>query len=1554
MGRAAGWLPALVMAAVCVVAPAAAQTAEDGPAFSLSSSEVFTSREDPSFYLTFRRLSQLDFRVYRVRDAAKFFTGLADPHQLGSYGVPVPVEKSWIERLTDWKRDRRRQIRSFVREQVSAEYRGTRRAARERQDAARRVTLNRASFAQVPMLNPDQLVTAWREVLPNLAESEMRRLPLEVKEPGIYVVEAVSGALRAYTIVMVSDIGLVTKVAASRMMIFAADRQTGEPHAGCTVDVFVDGRSVVQGTTDADGLLESSVAAARAGNVLTLAACGTQVAVADPGGYFLGRPDRELAGYVYTDKPIYRPGHTVNLKAILRWRARDALQPFGAGNVEVRISDPGNKVIFRRSVAVDEFGAIQASLVLPPESALGYYSVAVVSGEFQAAGAFSVQEYRRPEFEVIVTPVSRFVVQGRAEAVASVRARYYFGQPVANALVRYSVARSPYESPLRWTDEFESSGDGSGGAFYGGEEQIRGEIRLDAAGQGEIRLPAAVDPNRQDYSLNVTAAVIDASSREVSETTTIHATHASFLIAAEVIGGYLFRPGQGVTLAVRALDYMNAPTPGVPVSVTLEHRSWPNGYYRPSTVRRIGSTSLTLDATGSGTVSMTLGAEPGNYSFVVEARDADRTVSTSASAWVPGGVDSGSDGDRFLELIADKKTYAPGDTAQLVIRGEQVAGPVLLTKEGRDVTWRRLVRVRAGEPFIIPIEPGDAGDIFVSVLYLRDGRLNRADRRLVVPADERTLRVSIEAESAVARPQQAGTFMLTVTDAVGAPVRAQISLGVIDEAVYAIARDTTPDPVRAFYQREYTAVSTSFSRNYYFYGYAGADRLQLAGRRRRPFTLADFKGDPDGRPQVRKDFPDAIYWIADIVTDARGTARVSLKYPDALTTWRLTARAVTTDTRLGSTIARTTTTKDLIVRVITPRFLTQGDEVILPTVVHNYLPEAQDATITFAATGLQPAPGAPTAAVTAAIPSRGERRDDWRLVAANAGTAVVTGAARTTTESDAVELPIPVLPRGLRREAGVSGSLAAAGEAAAAVTIPAASNTAGRCVRVSLAPSMAGSMLGALDFLTSYPYGCTEQTLSSFLPNLVVTRALGQLSLVPPERVSALGRQTADGLRRLLELQQDDGGWGWWRTDATHPFMTAYALYGLVEARREGLTVDDQRVAAAVRALEALYGANPRAEPDLKAYMAFVLGRAGAAGSGRVRLDELWEARTRMSAYGRALLLMTLDAAGDARGNDLAPVLMAEARTTGELSFWQSEQDRLLSDFADTTAEATATAVRALARRDPRNPTLDRAVRWLMLNRSAGYWSSTKQTAMVLYGLLELLQARNETPQPFTADVFINDTLAGSHTFTPASLANPDPVAITAAGSAGANRVRIVKRGGGTLYWSATGVYYDTQAAAARAGTRQLAVSRRYALLSPVRQPNGTFIHREQPLGGPIQPGDVLTVRLTVAGSTDWRYLLLEDPLPAGVEAIQDNSAYAFESDPAWWYGSRVEYRDNRTVFFQPDMTAGRYEFVYLVRAISSGQFTAIPAQVTPMYVPDVAASSEPMSLIVAAPGASR
>src|SRR5690606_19154178 len=131
------------------------------------------------------------------------------------------------------------------------------------------------------------------------------------------------------------------------------------------------------------------------------------------------------------------------------------------------------------------------------------------------------------------------------------------------------------------------------------------------------------------------------------------------------------------------------------------------------------------------------------------------------------------------------------------------------------------------------------------------------------------------------------------------------------------------------------------------------------------------------------------------------------------------------------------------------------------------------------------------------------------------GTATITASARTESDTDAVELPIPVLPYGLRRESGTSGSIAGAGEGTAEVLVPDTANAAGRSVRVTLAPSLAGSLLGALDFLTSYPYGCTEQTLSSFLPNLLVTRALTELKLAPTERLGALDRQISSGLRRL-------------------------------------------------------------------------------------------------------------------------------------------------------------------------------------------------------------------------------------------------------------------------------------------------------------------------------------------------------------------------------------------------------------------------------------------------------
>jgi hypothetical protein len=486
--------------------------------------------------------------------------------------------------------------------------------------------------------------------------------------------------------------------------------------------------------------------------------------------------------------------------------------------------------------------------------------------------------------------------------------------------------------------------------------------------------------------------------------------------------------------------------------------------------------------------------------------------------------------------------------------------------------------------------------------------------------------------------------------------------------------------------------------------------------------------------------------------------------------------------------------------------------------------------------------------------------------------------------------------------------------------------------------------------------------LSSFVPNLVVLRALSEMQIAPAERLQALDRQVDDGLKRLYDYQHEDGGWGWWKTDENHPFMTAYALDGLLQARDNGVRVEDWRISNARNALQRLYAEYPRALPDLKAYEVYVLVRSGSAGGvndGRETafnlagaLDDVWSSRQRMTASGRALLLTTLDQRRDSRADTAARELVEAAQTRGDLSWWSVDSDPLLEDFVDTSVEASALALKALAARDPQNPLLERTARWLVLSRTAGgYWVSTKQTALALEGLLAYMKARGERPAPLTADVFVNGARVATRAFDAKSLVAPNPTMIEVPAAAGPNDVRIVKQGGGALYYDAAVRYYDKPAAAERTGSRRLALLRSYSVLAPVER-DGRIVYREAPFKGSARAGDLILVRLTAAGSSDWRYLMLEDPIPAGTESIEREDLYELEQRRTWWYGSQRELRDDRVVFFLTDFRDGRYELMYMLKVTTPGTFRAMPARISPMYVPDVSASSDVVTIAITDEGA--
>src|SRR5207245_1229764 len=156
------------------------------------------------------------------------------------------------------------------------------------------------------LLNPSQLVSAWREILPPVREAESRRIPLDLPGPGTYVVEAVAAPLRAYTVVIVSDVGLVTKTAPGQMLLFAANRFSGDPAADCDVQVIAANQIVARGRTDRDGLFEAVLASGSVEQVIGVARCGVESAATDPGAFALRQTARDLLAYIYTDKPVYR------------------------------------------------------------------------------------------------------------------------------------------------------------------------------------------------------------------------------------------------------------------------------------------------------------------------------------------------------------------------------------------------------------------------------------------------------------------------------------------------------------------------------------------------------------------------------------------------------------------------------------------------------------------------------------------------------------------------------------------------------------------------------------------------------------------------------------------------------------------------------------------------------------------------------------------------------------------------------------------------------------------------------------------------------------------------------------------------------------------------------------------------------------------------------------------------------------------------------------------------------------------------------------------------
>jgi uncharacterized protein YfaS (alpha-2-macroglobulin family) len=1544
---------------------AIAQASDAPRSFSLSTTRTFAPGESVKIQLFARNVPELEFRVYRVNDAQKFFAGLKDLHSFGTQSSS-PAEqidqKTWLEKIHDFKAHLWWLMRHFFRSQFTDQARDSFREQQGKLGKKSRV-VGATQFAQIPILNASQLVARWKLVTPPALVSETQQLPIDGLGSGVYLIEATDGTYKAYTVAIVTSIAIVERTLHGRAELYIADRKTGAPVEKADVVMWVGGKLQASTETNSDGMASltanwrGATQGAEPENLWIMGRHGADAALVTPWGYYFGqRSQRDARAYIYTDRPVYRPGHTVHIKAVVRVKKGDALELPQGWTPTLEVTDSNNKTIFSKDVSLSAHGTVSADVDLPSDAALGYYSVRLNDQGAEGGGSFYVEEYKKPEYQVTVKSTVPHLLQG-SSVQATIEAKYFFGEPVAGAKVKYVVHTS---TRYWWGEETDESGgddaenadaESEGGEIdnsWGETEQQEHEGVLDANGRLVVSVSTAIDNKHNDVDYRIEARVTDAANREVSGHTSVLATYGSFRVSVEPTS-YVFQTGQPVRVKVTAQDYENKPVQ-TRVHVAAAWIKWDSVTHQRSSSTVAGADGTT-GADGNATIDLPMGsAGSGDFEVTASAQTPEnRTVEGRTWLWIWNGSGAWYQPNAQAQIIADKKSYKVGDTAHLLLVTGLKESWAVVTTEGEAVQSRRLMHA-TGESFAfdVPITQESQPNLMVNVVIVHENQLMTAQKSLKVPLVERTLTITATPSKSQYLPGEKGSFDVLAVDSQGKPVQADLSFGEVDEALYQVRPDSSGDIVSFFYPKRYSYLEPQTSFDFYFSGQAGKKSPLLAQMSLGLYhpRMAQVKPGSDlVVPKVRKAFPDTAYWNPNVRTGADGHTRVEFNFPDALTTWRTTIRAMTDDGKAGGVVTRVLVRKNLIVRLAAPRFFRQGDETVLRVIAHNYLTTAKDVTFALDVNGADVMSGQ---SQKVNIPAKGESVVDWRVKTPATGNVVLTAKALTNEESDALEMTLPVLPYGVKqKQAGASVIFSGAGQNQWSYSVPATSDANSRALTITVAPSVAGTVFSALRYLTSYPWGCTEQTMSSFLPDLIVSQAIGKLNLKSPIDKKQLDDMVQAGIERLYSFQHDDGGWGWWPDDQSRVFMTAYVVSGLGQAKDAGRTIDDDKLNKGRTWLQKTLAAHPNMIPDLRAYTVYALATTG--GAPKDALDRAWGDRAKVSDEGLALIGLALDAAQDNRAHEAATMLEKKAHLSDVDAHWEGDYDGLLEYWDDTSSETTALALKLLIRQDRASGLLPKAAVWLASHRSGDYWYSTKQTAMVIQGLTDYVALSGELANSSDVEVLVNGTSVGKRHFGPGDgFAMPWQIKVAAAQVGSGGQVTVRKDGNGITYWSAESAWYSGDRKLFQQGQLALNVTRDYYVLQKRQdKPTDPITYDLQPIKGAVHVGDIVAVRLALNG-TDWKYLLAEDPIPAGTEFMGETGLYKLNNKPDWWadWFTRKEFHDDRAAFFNTEFSKRR-EYVYLLKVVNPGKFVISPAQAGPMYQSNVQTTTDPATLEV-------
>lgn len=1133
--------------------------------------------------------------------------------------------------------------------------------------------------------------------------------------------------------------------------------------------------------------------------------------------------------------------------------------------------------------------------------------------------------------------------------------------------------------------------------------------RTDPTGNHYLKMIFVSAEKPQPYRISAEAAVMDVN-RQTWAAQTGLLVHPSSLYVGLRGKGYFVQKGDSLEYEVIVVDVDGTAIADIPVAVRSVRLAWAfeNGQWVEKEVDEQRCDLISADEPVTCTLPT---VEGGQYRITAEVRDdAERLNRTVVTAWVSGGMmrPSRTLEQQELVLVPDKQQYEPGDVARILVQAPFVAGSGLLTVARSGVLYTQNFTLDGGTATLeIPIEEAHIPNLHVQVDV--NGAMPRLDDKgnaledapdqpayatgslqLDISLLSRAFTVEIEPDAVKLKPGAETGVRVRVRNAQGEPVaNAELAVVVVDEAVLALTNYQLADPLAIFYAARESGLTSVYGRSSLLLAApellpaqpepraaAAAPTVGAAAGRMEDMMLAmpaaaeipaeameSFAtgGLVPGAPMiaVRTDFnPLALFAPAER-TDAQGEVYITYMLPDNLTRYRLMVVAVA-EKHFGFAESNITARLPLMVRPSAPRFLNFGDHFELPVVIQNQTDEplTVDVAIETANLKLDAAPGQ-----RVEVPANERVEVRFPASTENVGTARVQIAAVAGEYADAATVQMPVYTPATTEAFATYGVL---DEGAVAQPIAQPQDVFPQFggLELSTSSTALATLTDAFLYLQTYPFECSEQIAARILSVASLRDVLTAFQSPDLPADEAIVAAMQRDIERLRQMQNWDGGFPYWkRGNDSIPYNSVFATHALVVARNKDYVVPQEMLDAALGYLRVIENAYPtwygrKTRHAISSYAVYVRSLLGDFDYIKARslYHELPLAEQSLEA--QAWLWQTL--AGDPAATEIVAAIERNIQnraveTAGAANFIVSYDDQEWV-LLHSNRRTDAVVLDALITQTPESDLVPKVVTGLMNGRVKGRWSNTQENVFVLLAMDRYFNTFEATTPDFMVRMWLGEAYVAEHTHRGRTTETQQTVVPMQflVEQPNMQDLIIAKEGDGRLYYR-LGLRYAPTDLELDPIDMGFVVERTY---EAVDDPGD--VRRDEQGVWHIKAGARVRVRLSMVAVSRRYHVALVDRLPAGLEPINPALAVAervpFDPNSGlpsrfyWWWGRWYEHQNLRDVgaeAFTSILWDGVYEYSYVARATTPGEFVVPPAKAEEMYSPEVFGRSASDRVIV-------